>query len=110
MATKKLEEENDILRSDIEELKSQLYKMNEDLKTQTNTASKAKRTAEANQVRNAIERTHSEEQAEAVTFYHFGVSFLCGIVDEILFRFEESGICNTVMHESDILCLATPLQ
>jgi hypothetical protein len=60
MATKKLREENELLRSEIEELlKSQLllYKINEDLKTRTTAASKSNRTAEAKQAKDTIERT-----------------------------------------------------
>jgi hypothetical protein len=63
MATKKLREENELLRSEIEELKSQLlYKINEDLKTQTTAASKSNRTAEAKQGKDTIERTNSEHR------------------------------------------------
>jgi cell division septum initiation protein DivIVA len=66
MATKKLRVENELLRSEIEELKSQLlYKINEDLKTQTTAASKSSRTAEAKEAKEAkdtIERTNSEHR------------------------------------------------
>ena len=69
MATKKLREENELLRSEIEGLKNQLYKINEDLKTQqASAASKSRRTAEAKQAQDTIERTNSEERAEAVVF------------------------------------------
>ncbi|CAB4042716.1 Hypothetical predicted protein [Paramuricea clavata] len=69
MATKKLKEENELLRSEIEGLKNQLYKISEDLKTQQATAaSKPSRTAEAKQAKDTVERTNSEERAEAVVF------------------------------------------
>ena len=68
MATKKLTVENELLRSEIEELKSQLlYKINEDLKTQTTVASKSSRTAEAKEAKDTIERTNSEHRIKSVT-------------------------------------------
>jgi ribosomal protein L18E len=48
MATKKLRKENELLRSEIEELKNQLYKINEDL---SHAASKSSRTTETKQAK-----------------------------------------------------------
>ena len=68
MATKKLREENDHLRAEIEELKNQLHKVNEDLMTKTTALLKSQTTSEAKQVKNTRDKTSSEERNEAVAF------------------------------------------
>ena len=68
MATKKLREENDHLRAEIEELKNQIHKVNEDLMTKTTAVLKSKTTGEVKREKNTTDKTSSEERNEAVAF------------------------------------------